>query len=48
MSCPLTLPSNDRFSDYSEQPAVKDLRLLTHIIHPHSGQIQQLQVNAPY
>ena len=40
--------SNDRFSDYPEQPAVKERRLLTHIIHPHSVQIQQLQINIPY
>ncbi|MGV8863216.1 MAG: hypothetical protein ACOH2T_18875 [Pseudomonas sp.] len=40
--------SNDRFADYPEQPAVKERRLLTHIIHPRSVQIQQLQVNVPY
>lgn len=40
--------SNDRFADYPEQPAVKERRLLTHLIHPHSVQIQQLQVNVPY
>ncbi|MBF8669927.1 hypothetical protein IR012_10065 [Pseudomonas putida] len=40
--------SNDRFADYPEQPAIKQRRLLTHIIHPHSVQIQQLQVNIPY
>lgn len=40
--------SNDRFADYPEQTAVKERRILTHIIHPHSVQIQQLQVNVPY
>lgn len=40
--------SNDRFAEYPEQPAVKERRLLTHIIHPHSVQIQQLQINVPY
>lgn len=40
--------SNDRFADYSEQPAVKERRVLSHIIHTQSVQIQQLQVNIPY
>lgn len=40
--------SNDRFADYSEQAAVKERRVLTHIIHAQSVQIQQLQVNIPY
>ncbi len=40
--------SNDRFAEYREHPAVQDHRLLTHIIHPYSVQIQQLQVNVPY
>ena len=40
--------SNDRFSDYPEQPAVRERRLLTHIIFPSSVQIQQLQINIPY
>lgn len=40
--------SNDRFADYPEKRAVKERRLLSHIIHPHSVQIQQLQINIPY
>lgn len=40
--------SNDRFADYSEQAAVKERRVLSHMIHAHSVQIQQLQVNIPY
>ena len=40
--------SNDRFADYQEQPAVREGRVLSHIIHPHSVQVQQLQVNVPY
>lgn len=40
--------SNDRFADYPEQPAVQERRLLTHIVHPRSVQVQQLQVNVPY
>lgn len=40
--------SNDRFADYAEKSAVKERRVLTHLIHPHSVQIQQLQVNVPY
>ncbi|HHM6358972.1 TPA: hypothetical protein ACRL78_004592, partial [Pseudomonas aeruginosa] len=40
--------SNDRFADYPEQPAVKERRILPHLIHPHSVQIPQLQVNVPY
>lgn len=40
--------SNDRFADYPEQAAVKERRVLSHIIHAQSVQIQQLQVNIPY
>lgn len=40
--------SNDRFADYPEHPAVQERRLLTHIVHPRSIQVQQLQVNVPY
>jgi len=40
--------SNDRFADYPEQAAVKERRVLSHLIHAQSVQIQQLQVNIPY
>ncbi|MCK1788733.1 hypothetical protein [Pseudomonas violetae] len=40
--------SNDRFADYPEHPAVLERRLLTHMVHPRSIQVQQLQLNVPY
>ncbi len=40
--------SNDRFADYPEQAAVKERRVLSHLIHAQSVQIQKLQVNIPY
>lgn len=40
--------SNDKFADYPEHPAVREGKLLTHLIHPQSVQIQQLQINVPF
>lgn len=34
-----------QFWGYPEQPAVQEHRILNHFIHPHSVQIQQLQIN---
>lgn len=40
--------SNDRYADFPEMASVREGRVLTHIIHPRSVQIQQLQINLQY
>lgn len=40
--------SNDKFADYPEHPVVRERKLLNHLIHPQSVQIQPLQINVPF